>query len=240
MLEVKDEGPFFSDITEGSDTLVIFFGGAAGGLGKKETPFEFLRATEHEPYSKFYLRDSNQSQYQKGLEGLTTDVLDTVRFLKKRVAKAKTKNVICVGNCMGAFAAIYFGARLKAKAVHAFSPVTTIDTMKRFGYGDHRAFKLSLRLLFIGTDKDSRDVNCLKAGLLKNTAFFLHYCPDYGPDARHVGRLKQTRRFTLLEYPGNDHFLAKRLREKGLLLRTISETDTDAVKTIWRKAVKAI
>ena len=89
--------------------------------------FEFVKTMEKSFPSldvHFYV-DCNRCWYAKGLEGITTNVDETVEYLKTK----KHKKNIFLGNSAGGYAAILFGSLLEVDRVIAFHPQSNLTTI---------------------------------------------------------------------------------------------------------------
>jgi hypothetical protein len=115
--------------TYGQDTIKTHLFVVFGGLNKKALgipPFEFLNSlTSWFPRidKKFYI-DIHQCWYQKGIHGFSTNVEETVVYLKKVIKPYK--RVVFIGTSAGGYAAILFGSLLNVDKVVAFVPQTIV------------------------------------------------------------------------------------------------------------------
>ena len=92
-----------------SDTLIISFSGLAkqfGGIPQ----FEFLNFLNKHftDINKHFYIDNYQVSYHKGINGLSTNIDETIEYLKNEIKNYK--NVIFLGNSAGGYAAILFGS----------------------------------------------------------------------------------------------------------------------------------
>ncbi|RVQ21835.1 tetratricopeptide repeat protein [Sinorhizobium meliloti] len=75
--------------------------------------------------NKLHVKDrTGQSWFHEGVEGFSCDVRSTAAALGTFIRAGRFKRVTCIGASMGGYAAILFGAKLKADRVVAFSPQT--------------------------------------------------------------------------------------------------------------------
>lgn len=117
--------------------LIVSFGGFT--FKKKKTPrFEFLRflnktIPEHD---RLFIVDKNQSFYHKGIEGISTNIYETIEYLQPIVEDYK--QVIFIGVSAGGYGAILFGSLLNVDTVMAFTPQTILTeeriNVKRYGF----------------------------------------------------------------------------------------------------------
>jgi len=205
------------------EKLIIFFGGLGQKIGITEQPFEFVKTTRYAQYTKIFVRDSYRSWYHRGLKDVTTNIVDTIAYIKDLVKDYE--NIICVGNSAGGFAALLFGAELQATAVHAFSPQTFIDP-KRDGRWKEagRVVKLDTTILDV------------KPYLKGKTQYFIHYCQgDEHLDGLHAEHVRDVPNVHLFKYEcnGDKHASAKYLRRRNLLSKIIGcETAEDVYNQI--------
>jgi hypothetical protein len=113
----------------GSNTLIVSFGGYYC------TTFEFKNFLgEHfSHWDQIFLKDTLNSNYHKGVSGLSTDVDGTLEYLKK--ATQGYQKTIFLGNSGGGYAAILFGSLVSVTHVIAFVPQTILrkpDKDKRY------------------------------------------------------------------------------------------------------------
>lgn len=137
-----------------NEVIIVTFSGRQQGLATL-TLFEFTKFLEstYPLYDKIYCRDEKVKWYNHGLTDLTSNIDETIEFLRKKIAGYT--NVLFVGASMGGYAALLFGSILKVNAIIAFRPQTYIrkciddydivyedvlpyinDTTKYYIYGD--------------------------------------------------------------------------------------------------------
>lgn len=118
------------DLVEDGAPLVITFGFYAA-TGPAE--FEFLgRLRELERVSgrainKLLVRDPSMRWYLGGIDGIGHDVASTVAGLREQVDGLRPSAVITVGQSMGAYGAILYGALLGADKVVSFGSLSCFD-----------------------------------------------------------------------------------------------------------------
>lgn len=138
------DSSFLIDYQGKGEPLVIAF----GFVGFETPPaFDFfgrLKKVEertNKKINKILLRDKENSWYQKGIEGLGKDVDESVSALKKIIAEIEPSKIYTIGQSMGAYGAILFGALLKAECALAFGTLAFIEHEKLEKAGDHRWLK---------------------------------------------------------------------------------------------------
>src|SRR5918998_5958042 len=124
------------DLATDSSTLLVLFGGIAGGVSIPV--FEFFRLTSGFPAKKAFLRDPRRGWYQLGIPGVGDSAADVRAFLSAVIERARAERVVMAGASAGGFAALLFGSWCGADEVIAFSPQTLVDTENRRLGGDSR------------------------------------------------------------------------------------------------------
>jgi hypothetical protein len=120
--------------------LIVSFGGLAGQMGKIY-PYEFLRylsAEYSDAHDLLFYIDKAQCWYQKGIDGISTGIDDTVAYISSKMQGRDYEQVIFIGTSAGGYAAILFGSLCQATHVLAFIPQTTIAKPSHQKYGDLR------------------------------------------------------------------------------------------------------
>lgn len=212
--QVQDPAaPMAVALVPGSRALLVAFGGIIGALGIP--PFEFFNLTKGFALSRVYVRDLDQAWYHAGLRGVSSSAAETAEVLRTLVAESGAERVVLVGNSMGGYAALLFGALLGADVVHAFSPQTFVDRASRSMHGDrrwsaqlepvHRANPPHLDLLPLLRDRDG------------DGQMIVHYSPADALDTIHAERLRGLPRVELRRHADGGHNVIKHLRQSGAL-----------------------
>lgn len=201
-------------LVDSSPTILIAFGGIIGALGIP--PFEFFNLTKGFDTSRAYVRDLQQSWYHAGLGGVSTDVPTTAAYLSRLVQLAGATRVVLVGNSMGGYAALLFGALLGADEVHAFSPQTFIDPLNRARHGDKR-WSAQLARVQAAASLPYLDLVPLLRDRAGAGAITVHYSPADALDEVHAERLATVPRVTVRAYADGGHNVIKHLRQSGAL-----------------------
>lgn len=121
---------------QGASTLYVFFGGMAAGI--VIPPFEFYRASRILDAHRLFVRDFHQCWYHLGIRGVSRDIPSTVGWLRGQIAELAPTRTVLVGNSMGGFAALLFGALLADVEVIAFAPQTFVSPCLRWRHHDCR------------------------------------------------------------------------------------------------------
>ncbi|WP_156290950.1 hypothetical protein [Oceanobacillus salinisoli] len=214
------------DFTSNSKALLIAFGGIQGGLGIPV--FEFFNIASQFPVKKMFIRDFNQSWYQRGLENTTLkDVNDLYTFLKLKVQETKPEKVIIVGNSAGGFSALLFGNLLEADIVHAFAPQTFIDKKNRMLNLDFRWRKQVKKIYHCnGIKSDYLDLKKVfgKNKLNTKTKYNIYYDVTHRLDRTHSERMRNFKGVTLFKYEDGGHNVVKKMKENGDLLKLLKSS----------------
>lgn len=117
------------EIKRGSKVCIVSFGGRAlkfGGI----LPFEFQHFLEkHFPtYDKLFYIDKKQINYHQGIENISSNIDETVEYLRKKIENYE--KVIFMGVSAGGYAALLFGSLLQVYKVIAFIPQTILYDKK--------------------------------------------------------------------------------------------------------------
>jgi len=107
------------------DTLYASFGGIDLYDGKLEFQFQKTLRQLVPKYDKYFLIDKEQCWYHSGISGITSNIPETVEYLREK--SSKYDNVYFIGNSAGGYAAILFGSLLNVTKVLAFQPQTDIS-----------------------------------------------------------------------------------------------------------------
>lgn len=106
------------DKCEKSDDAVLVF----SHIGYPIKKFAMTNALKSLPATKIYINCHQNSWYQKGIEGVTKDIAETIQLLREILEKLQPNRLICVGMSMGAYAALLFGLNLECDFILAFTP----------------------------------------------------------------------------------------------------------------------
>ena len=72
--------------------------------------------------NRLFIREDSKNWHLKGIKNKTTNVEDTVKYLKEKIQESKAKNVITLGYSAGGFAAILYGKLLNVRKIIAIDP----------------------------------------------------------------------------------------------------------------------
>ncbi len=208
--------PVAQDFSADSRTLLIVFGGGAGGVNIP--PFEFFRVTAAFPVNKVFLRDLDYVYYQRGLRGVAAGMDGVTAYLRRTIAAQKSERTVFVGNSMGAHAAIFFGWALEATRVVVFACRSFVNPLKRALGGDMRTLPLQLRAYW-NRSVPSRclDLRNVLAADARRTEIHLHFDANHRLDRMHARRLQEFPNVVLHEHRAGGHALVRHLRDRGEL-----------------------
>jgi hypothetical protein len=112
--------------------LVVAFTGIRQLLG--EIPFEFYKSLGRLDCTAMYVMDTSVRWYQYP----RADISKAVQRLRRAMQQTHAERVTFLGNSMGGFGALLFGALCEADAILSFSPQTVIDPVVMAELGDYR------------------------------------------------------------------------------------------------------
>lgn len=201
-----------------SDRLMIAFGGLQGFTAIP--PFEFLNLTRDIPCKKIFVRDFEQVWYLKGLPGIAPNPEGVAEYLRGVIRSQSVRRVVTVGNSMGGYAALLFGALLDADVVLSFAPQTYLSLWKSALTLDIRWRRALVKANRVNQNPAYLELhNVLKSTPRKGT-YHLYYSADDWHDVLHAVNLRGTG-VDLIRCPGGGHALVKHLRESGELKRAL-------------------
>ena len=204
------------DMETDSRTLLVLFGGIAGGVSMPV--FEFFRLASELPVKKVFLRDPRRAWYQRGTPGIGDSSASVQRFLEAAIERAEADRVVMVGASAGGFAALLYGTQCAVDEVMAFSPQTFIDSDNRRRAGDSRWEEqidaLHVAMVDFPPTLDLLDVLPLEDG---KTRYQVHVSSDDALDLVHARRIIGRGGVRVVEHERGGHRLVKTLRDRGLL-----------------------
>lgn len=209
------DAPLAARFQEGSESLLVAFGGIGGAMGL--LPFEFFSVTKDILSSKLFVRDLFQSWYHQGLKGVADGMWATRGLLETMIQQSGAKRVVFIGNSMGGYAAILFGALLGIDEVHAFSPQTFIDVANRSVHHDQRWEEHISIAQRVGNSRYFDLRKALLASQQCQTHFHIHSCTASETDWAHAQHLSDVGPFSIHGYSKGGHDLVRQLRDDGQL-----------------------
>ena len=204
------------DLQTESPTLLVLFGGIAGGVSMPV--FEFFRLTSGFPAKKAFLRDPRRGWYQLGIPGVGDSSADVRALLAATIDRAGAERVVMAGASAGGFAALLFGTWCAVDEVIAFSPQTFVDAENRRLAGDTR-WPEQIEFLLQTVDSLSATLDLLDVlpDTPGKTRYQVHVSSDDPLDLVHAHRIASRGGVEIFEHERGGHRLVKTLRDRGLL-----------------------
>jgi hypothetical protein len=203
-------------------------------MGIEVPPFEFVKTTKYASYCRLFLRDVFGIWYHRGLAGHTNDIDETIELLSSDIKERGFREVVCVGNSAGGFAAILFGVGIGTDLVHAFSPQTFLDKWRMLRHRDLRWIRSLASLYVLRTQRKVLDLNSVLSSN-QVTKCVMHFCAGSRLDRIHVNHVARNRNVQLLGYPCSDHSVVKHLRDRGFLSKVIEVEASDRLQRLHRR-----
>jgi hypothetical protein len=146
----------------GKKILICCFGGMAKKMGEI-LPFEFLRYLssiyENECDLIFYI-DHHQRCYHKGIQGISTSIEDTVKYINEKIIKGDYEKIIFMGISAGGYASILFGSLCKnITHVISFIPKVILNYPHDKKYENLKPFINEKTKYILFGDEGIKDVN---------------------------------------------------------------------------------
>ncbi len=187
-----------------SARLVVAFGGIRQKLGPAS--LEFYRSLEQVDCAALFVSDSERRWYQ-----YPADIIDSLMDQVRAAAQeAGASRLVFIGNSMGGFAALHFGARMGADAILGFGAQTAILPEVTRELGDMRWSKHQALI-------PSYPFGDLAREAPPKGRTVLCWAKDQPLDRAHAQRLARVWPLEHLIVPGGDHAAAAHLRDAGEL-----------------------
>lgn len=192
-----------------NSSIIISFGGAANKMGGI-LPFEFLNFlnSNFQNCDKYFYIDTKKYRYHKGIDGVSTNIDETVEYLRNIISRYKNRYFI--GVSAGGYAAILFGSLLNIEHVIAFIP-PTLCNMKY----DKRTF-----------DKKYEDLyplinNTTQYHLFGDSNIINHF------DSHHISHITRLEKFSNVHIQDYKNLVLTELRDSGELLKIFNKIIVD-------------
>jgi hypothetical protein len=204
--------------------LLVSFGGIRQGLGMPV--FEFFNSISDIECDKLFLRDFNQSWYQKGVDSELNHIDKITKYLEDKINTKQYNRICFLGNSMGGYAAILFGSILNVDTVIAFAPQTFIDRYNRILSFDIRWSKqISQVYTYKNKRKEFFDLKKhLKINNSYKTQINIYYSQNHKLDKKHAERLRAENNVNLHPIKQGGHSVVKVVRNNGELKSLIKST----------------
>jgi hypothetical protein len=190
----------FLHISKKSNTIVISFAGhdiAFGGIPRFEFVNFFNKHFSH-INRQFYV-DNKRNSYHCGIEGISNNIDETVKYLKTQITGYQ--NIIFIGVSSGGYAAILFGSLLNITHVLAFIP----QTVRKQTNIDERFRDISIYI------NDTTQYH-----LYGNLAI------TDKTDPHHISQCERIEHFPNVDVIKKEYFNVKQMRDSGELYNIIS------------------
>lgn len=160
------------------EQLVICFGAYDS---ERTPPFEFygrmkkLEKLAGRKLNKLLIRDVSNSWYHYGLRDRGWAIPETIARLKDLIAQLKPSKVIAIGQSMGAFGAVMYGALLNVDSVIGFGPLAVFDSKVSYIYSDDRWSDVVKRVEADPPEQFHQNLPQLIDSLNGQTCFHIYY-----------------------------------------------------------------
>lgn len=172
-------------------------------------PFAYRHIFGRLEYNRIYVRDRENQWYNRTLNGLGEGLDEVTERLRDLLSANGFDRIDCVGNSMGAYAALLFGARLQARHVLAFSPQTFLaPPYPRYDPSCHSGEYVDFRDLDIPRSIGNPQI------LVSEDELF---------DLYSLARLPYWRKLAVTFIRGSSHLVPKTLNDLGVLEQVIAE-----------------
>lgn len=227
-LVARSEACCLVDAVVPGQPLLVSFGAVQAHPGPR---FDFygcskkLEQLSRRPHNRVLLRDPLDAWYQRGVPGLGGTVAETAEALARRVRAVAPSRVVMIGQSMGAYAALMFGALIGADRVVAFSPLSSLDLDFHRDIGDGRWLAVMQALRARPAPGACLDLPALWRETKHKPELRIHYGLSRGAsrpqdcnlDAHHALRLAGLPRCEAKAHAGAPHTLVQFLRERRRL-----------------------
>ena len=186
----------------GKKILICCFGGMAKKMGGI-LPFEFLRyltAFYQDNCDLIFYVDRYQCCYHRGIQGISTNVEDTVQYINEKIIKGDYGKIIFMGTSAGGYASILFGSLCEnVTHVISFIPKVILNNPYNKKYENLKPFINATTKYILFGDEGIKDVN----------------------DHHHIRQCEELQNFnnvTIIRKPKVD---LKQLRDNGTIKRVL-------------------
>ncbi len=193
-----------------SPRLVVAFGGLQQKLGGIRS--EFYRSLERLDCAALFVTDPGRRWYQYE-PAVIAGLLDEIR---QAAARCGARRLVCIGNSMGGFGALLFGARLGADAILGFAPQTAIDPAITDALGDRRWTEYQAMIPAYPFGDLAKEPPAAGRAIICRGE-------DFPLDIAHSGHLAAVWPLEVITVPEARHDAAARLREAGQLIPLLEE-----------------
>lgn len=164
-----------------------------------------------------FLRDTNCHWYINGIPGCSSNIIETIDFLKEKIKEFECTNITTVGYREGGYAAILYGHYIKANKIIVFDPVTYLDNKTRNSKNDTRWDNDEYLKEF--NKSNIKQLNLKKLGISKCNKDIKVIYSNNSLDKSHYNNLKRNKNFNVtgVKINTNDNNLCKYLERNKML-----------------------
>lgn len=209
-------------ITSSDKPLFVAFGGIAQQLSMPPFEFKNFLTKNFGDINFIFIRDTEQAWYFNGIEGLSTNMSLNIDGLKMLINQTPHTKTIFLGNSMGGYASILYGALLNVDHVLAFAPQTFVDKVKRAKHSDNRWPQQMKKLHGKYPTHKYYDLEELEA-MEFDTDIRVFYSPQSKLDTVHANNIKHINNVDIHVEPKGGHGVIKTLKNNGKLAEIIKD-----------------
>jgi hypothetical protein len=244
-LEGHSDIGYVVDAPHRNAPLVISFGFVSWEAPPKFDFYGRIRKLEKNrnlAINRILVRDPANLWYQHGVPGLGHDPLEAASALHRLIVSIEPRSVITVGQSMGAYGAILFGALLGADRALAFGPLSYLNSAWARRDGDLRWIAVMDKLAQFPSRAGCEDLCALLGSTSPGPEIDIIFGSrtEIGEatnrDAMHARRLASCANVRVHEVPEAPHAVVEWLRDAGQLDALLHERLLPAgeAKGCWR------
>ena len=209
---------FLVENDETKKPLIITFGGIANGIGGPIFEFKNL-LKENIDCHKIFIKDSNQSWYHKGANGLGNNINELKNDIEKLIEKINYSEIITIGASMGGYASLLFGSLLKVNSIISFIPQTFIDKETRKKHKDNRWSKQMKSV----HENNQNYYNLINLNFTNINTKIIYGKTDL-LDTIHAKRMNKHKSIEIIKYNANHQSIFKKLKKDNQLINIIKKS----------------
>jgi hypothetical protein len=204
------------DLEPSSSRMVVTFASARGHRVLGVRPFAFQNLLTDVDVKVTMLRDHWEIWYHRGVKDVGDDIAEVAERLREWGSEV-CDEMVMLGGCAGATAAVYFGSLLNCET-YAFTPQSFLDPTLRRIYGDRR-WQLMQKDLAPHLDKRFADMVPVLAAAAENNPKPVHmwWGARHRLDSLHVQRMADFDHVHLHPVDSDQHNTGVVLRNAGIL-----------------------
>jgi hypothetical protein len=222
LVEESDEDVLVDRVVPG-EILVLAFGFVSWDTRPAFDFYGRLKKLEQltgRHINKILVRDSGNAWYHRRIAGLGEHPDETAAALRDMVRRIAPSRIITIGQSMGAYAAIMFGALLEAHQVIAFGPLSFLDLEQARLYHERRWLPVMRELALNPPPSGYYDLAALCQQRAAQTRLQIIFGTDPGHadaseavnlDAMHAHRIAAAGNCVLSPFPHSGHAVVQHL-----------------------------